>query len=132
MFRVSKLGSGCFEELTDGTVYYQSKHKYNYHYSYRPDLNIYTNGLQKIIVVSGLDDFVEVKETQVIKSKIINDFRGWSGNTFFELQNGQVWKQDRYAYKYFYSYRPDALIMKIDGYFVLNVKGKSIRVKRVK
>ena len=43
-----------------------------------------------IIVVDGLDDYAEITETTSIKSKIVNDFNGWSGDTIFELQNGQI------------------------------------------
>jgi len=119
-------------ELTDGTVYYQSSYKYNYSYSYRPLVKIYSNGFSKIIVVNGLDDFAEIEETNAIKSKIINDFKGWTGDTIFELQNGQIWKQSKYEYKYFYAYRPDAMIVKIGSNYVMTVKGKSIRVTKIK
>lgn len=119
-------------ELTDGTVYYQSTYKYNYCYSYRPLVKIYSNGLTKIIVVNGLDDFVEIEETNAIKSKILSDFKGWTGDTIFELQNGQIWKQAQYEYKYFYAYRPDAMVVKIGSHYVMTVNGKSIRVTKIK
>jgi len=119
-------------ELTDGSVYYQSSYKYNYSYSYRPNVKIYSNGYSKIIVVDGLDDYAEITETISIKSKIVNDFNGWSGDTIFELQNGQIWKQDRYKYKYFYAYQPTAIIIKIGSHYIMTVKGKSIRVKKIK
>ena len=47
-------------ELTDGTFYYQKNYKYAYNYSYRPTVGIYTNGYTKILVVDGMDDYVEV------------------------------------------------------------------------
>ena len=119
-------------ELTDGTFYYQKNYKYSYHYSYRPTVGIYSNGYTKILVVDGMDDYVEVEETTGFRSKIINDFKGWSGNSIFELQNGQIWKQDKYKYKYFYAYRPTATIVKIGSRHIMTVKGKSIRVKRIK
>lgn len=38
-----------------------------------------------------------------IVSRIVGDFRGWSGDTVFELENGQIWRQriaqKRYAYR---------------------------------
>jgi hypothetical protein len=119
-------------ELTDGTVYFQSSYKYSYHYSYRPTVKIYSDGYTKIIVPDGMNDYAEIEETTAIKSKIINDFNGWSGDTIFELQNGQIWKQDKYQYKYLYSYRPDAIIAKVGSHHIMTVKGKSIRVKRIK
>ncbi len=119
-------------ELTDGTVYFQSTYKYSYCYFYRPTVKIYSDGYTKIIVPDGMNDYAEIQETTAIKSKIISAFNGWSGDTIFELQNGQVWKQDKYQYKYFYSYRPDAIIVEMGSHHIMNVKGKSIKVKRIK
>jgi hypothetical protein len=119
-------------ELADGSVYFQSSNKYSYHYSYRPTVKIYSDGINKIIVPDGMNDYTEIEETLAIRSKIISDFNGWSGDTIFELQNGQIWKQDRYEYNYFYSYRPDAIIVKAGSNHIMTVKGKSIRVKRIK
>lgn len=123
---------GMVFPLMDGTYWYQTAYKYNYYYSYCPMVRIYQNGLTTILTVDGMDDYVEVQETTVIISRIINDFIGWSGDTIFELENGQVWKQDKYQYKYFYSYRPKAIIIKVGNKHILNVKGKKIRVKRIK
>ncbi|HAA01338.1 MAG TPA: hypothetical protein DIS90_14860 [Cytophagales bacterium] len=67
-----------------------------------------------------------------MKSKIISDFKGWTGDTIFEFQNGQIWKQAKYEYKYFYAYRPDAMVAKIGSYYIMTVKGKSIRVTKIK
>lgn len=119
-------------ELTDGTVYCQSVYKYHYHYAYRPNVKIYSNGSSEIIVPDGINDYVEVQQTTAIKSKIISDFNGWAGDTIFELQNGQIWKQDKYQYKYFYSYRPTAIIVNVGSHHIMTVKGKSIRVRRIK
>lgn len=119
-------------ELTDGTIYYQSAYKYHYHYAYRPNVNIYSDGTTMIIVPEGMDDYAEIQQTRGIRSKIVSDFTGWSGDTIFQLQNGQVWKQDRYKYKYFYANKPYATIVQIGSRFVMIVKGHSIRVKRIK
>lgn len=119
-------------ELTDGTVYYQSAYKYNYFYAYRPTVKIYSDGSTRIIIPNGMNDYAEVLETIAIKSRIVNDFNGWSGDSIFELQNGQIWKQDRYKYKYFYAYRPEALIVAIRNHHIMTVKGNSIQVKRIK
>jgi hypothetical protein len=48
---------------------------------------------------------------------------GYRSDQTFELTNGQIWQQSRYAYNYHYQYRPDALLdangssgrLKIDG-----------------
>lgn len=119
-------------ELTDGTIYFQKNYKYHYHYVYRPNVKIYNNGYSKILVVDGVNDYVEVEQTTAIKSKIVSEFNGWSGDTIFELQNGQIWKQAKYKYKYFYAYRPNALIVKVGSKYIMNVKGKTIQVIKIK
>ena len=119
-------------EMTDGSVYYQSGYKYSYHYSYMPRCQIFKENGRLLLKVEGMDEMVEVEETKAIKSRIVNDFKGWEGETVFELQNGQIWKQDKYKYKYFYAYRPDAKIVRIDNHFIMTVKGNSIRVRQLK
>lgn len=118
--------------LEDGTHWYQSSYKYAYHYAYCPRAKIYEKGSTRIIVVDGFNDYAEVQETSAIKSRIINDFKGWTGDTVFELENGQIWKQDKYQYKYFYAHRPRVIIVKIGSKHIMQVKGRSIRVKKIK
>src|SRR5688572_14166782 len=36
------------------------------------------------------------RSKMTIQSVIVSDFKGWAGNTLFELQNGQIWKQSQY------------------------------------
>ena len=102
------------------------------YYAYRPIVKIYSYGHTRIIVPLGMNDYAEIQETTAIKSRIVNDFTGWSGDTKFELQNGQIWQQDKYKYKYFYAYYPEAVILKIGSHSIMTVKGKSIRVRRIK
>lgn len=66
-------------ELSDGSVFYQSEYKYHYHYAYRPNVAIYSRMGQKIMIVDGMNDFAVVTETSAIKSRIVSDFKGWSG-----------------------------------------------------
>jgi hypothetical protein len=70
----------------------------------------------------------------VIESHIEGDFEGWSGDTIFKLDNGQIWQQDLYAYKYHYAYHPKMLIYKDGGRYKMKVDGveESIVVKRIK
>jgi hypothetical protein len=35
----------------------------------------------------------EDDETEVVRTRILGDFRGWAGQTSFTLANGQVWQQ---------------------------------------
>ena len=69
----------------------------------------------------------------VIETCIDGEFTGWSGDTLFELCNGQLWIQASYDYLYHYAYRPDVTIVSTDeGYrmFVEDVSD-SILVARV-
>lgn len=50
----------------------------------------------------------------VVQSRINGTFNGWDGDTIFELENGQIWKQRDYAYMYHYAYRPKVTIIKED------------------
>lgn len=119
-------------ELTDGTIWYQSRYKYHYYYAYRPKVNIYQKANICLIIVDGMDDYAEVTQTTGIKAVVVNDFNGWSGSTIFQLDNGQVWEQAEYSYMYKYEYLPEILIVEIDGINMLHIDGESIRVRRIK
>lgn len=119
--------------LVNGHYWIQKEYKYWYHYSYMANITIYQYNNRYYLTVDGQNHFVEVNLiSDVIKATIISDFNGWSGDTIFELDNGQIWKQNEYAYEYNYSYRPDAIIYS-DGFdYKLFVEGKSIGVKKIK
>jgi hypothetical protein len=69
-----------------------------------------------------------------IETTIAGEFEGWSGETIFKLDNGQIWEQAEYDYMYSYQYRPDVTIyltrsgcrMKIEG------EEETILVRRIK
>lgn len=69
----------------------------------------------------------------VIESRIDGDFEGWDGDTVFKLQNGQIWEQVSYAYRYHYAYSPGVLIYKTAGAYRLKVDGvdQTIIVRRL-
>lgn len=70
----------------------------------------------------------------VIESSIDGTFNGWTGDTIFKLQNGQIWQQSSYDYTYEYDYCPKVTIYKSGvGYKmkVDRVKG-TISVTRIK
>lgn len=63
------------------------------------------------------------------------EFTGWSGQTLFKLDNGQVWKQAQSGRVSFRKSNPVVTIRKgAFGSFRLSVEGlnKTIRVKRIK
>ena len=77
---------------------------------------------------------VETRTPSVIESEIDRDFNGWSGETIFELTNGQIWQQTEYDYEYEYAYRPAVTIYKTDTGYKMKVEGMedTIHVKRIK
>jgi|SRR5690606_28149228 len=119
--------------LYNGQYWMQKNYKYWYHYSYMASITIYEYKGSHFLIVDGQNQFAEVQLlTEVIKATIVNGFNGWTGDTIFELDNGQIWKQSEYDYDYNYSYRPDAIIY-FNGYdYKILVEGKSVGVKRVK
>ncbi|MEP5765764.1 MAG: hypothetical protein ABJ308_14310 [Halieaceae bacterium] len=73
---------------------------------------------------------------QEVLTRISGNFRGWSGETRFKLENGQVWQQRRQGnYKYFGESNPEVRISKnFMGFYRLEMveSGKSVQVKRIK
>ena len=72
---------------------------------------------------------------QQVQSRYDGEFTGWSGNTLFRLENGQVWKQAQSGRVSARATRPKITIKRgaLGGYR-MNVEGldDSIRVERVK
>ena len=69
-----------------------------------------------------------------IETRIDGEFEGWEGETIFKMQNGTIWQQASYAYKYKYAYSPKVLIFgKSDGtYMKVDGINDEIRVRRIK
>jgi len=119
--------------LNNGQYWIQKNYKYWYYYSYMASVTIYRYHNINFLTIDGQNQFVEVELlANVIKATIVNDFYGWSGDTLFELDNGQIWKQCEYNYDYNYLYRPNAIIYSIGYGFKIFVKGKSVGVTRIK
>lgn len=84
-------------------------------------------------MLEGYSQFIDITRiAEVYQGTITNEFRGWSGETIFELDNGQIWKQAEYAYHYSYSLRPHALVYMSRSGYKIKVEGESVRVKRLK
>ena len=76
---------------------------------------------------------VVVDET--IRSRIIGDFSGWTGDTRFELENGQLWEQRRPGRHRVTSSDPEVIIRKnLFGAWDLELvaDGASIGVRRLR
>ena len=73
-------------------------------------------------------------ETDQITSRILGEFKGWSGYTEFQLENGQVWKQSSEGLLIVRINNPTVTIKKsFFGTYNLNVEGvnSSIKVRRI-
>ncbi|WP_158208130.1 cell wall-binding repeat-containing protein [Dehalobacter restrictus] len=70
----------------------------------------------------------------VVESRIDGKFTGWTGDTLFKLQNGQIWQQSSYAYTYHYAYAPEVTIYKSGSVYKMKVDGvdQTINVVRLK
>lgn len=96
-------------------------------------LTLYTLSIIEL-VESKQHNTTTAKSERVIESRIKGTFNGWDGDTIFELQNGQIWQQDSYAYKYHYAYSPKVTIYRVNSRYKMKVEGVSdeIYVKRLK
>jgi len=133
-------GDSVFQ-LTNGQIWQQDEYDYTYHYSYRPQVTIFSVRSGCEMHVDGLGDTIRVRQlvpmfsgcSPAIESRIDGQFDGWEGDTIFQLANGQIWQQTQYAYKYRYKYRPTVTIFSASGGCTMQVDGvdRTIRVQRI-
>ena len=72
-------------------------------------------------------------ETNQITSRILGEFKGWSGYTKFQLENGQIWQQSSEGLLIVRINNPTVIIKKsFFGTYNLNVEGvnSTIKVRR--
>jgi hypothetical protein len=138
--------NGEIFRLADGSLW-EVKYEYEYLYEYYPDVVVCPSRGRLVVG----DKTLNVQQmaggrspsspgpqsgaTQaVIESRIDGEFSGWDGETIFKLQNGQVWQQSSYAYKYRYAYSPEVLIYRSGSVYKMRVKGVDgeIVVRRLK
>jgi hypothetical protein len=126
-------GDALFK-LTNGQYWLQAEYKYRYRYKYRPRIVITHTGNGYVMEVEGMDGSVRVRRTDAVESRIDGEFTGWSGETTFKLQNGQVWRQSSYAYWYHYAYCPEVVIYDAGAGYVLRLADDSncICVRRIR
>jgi hypothetical protein len=86
-------------------------------------------------VKKRVEDMFQRDAPDVIESRLIGDFDGWSGNTRFRLENGQIWRQSE----------PDTFVVRTKknpnvtirrgmfGGYLLKIEGynSSVKVERV-
>ena len=86
----------------------------------------------------GTEHAVQRKDQDKVKkitSRYVGEFEGWEGDTVFELENGQVWKQSESGRLSWRAINPEITIKRgMFGGYRLSVEGvnKSVRVVRLK
>ena len=73
-------------------------------------------------------------ETNQITSRILGEFKGWSGYTKFQLENGQIWQQSSEGLLIVRINNPTVSIKKsFFGTYNLNIEGvnSTIKVRRI-
>ena len=119
--------------LLNRQYWIQTVRKYWYYRSYQPSISIYKYNEVYYFLVDGQSEFVSVEQvTDVLEDTIVSEFTGWSGDTCFELSNGQIWQQDEYSYRYHHAFRPTAVIYSVGLGYKMMVEGEALRVKKIK
>ena len=126
--------------LADGSLW-EVQYEYEYLYEYYPSVVICPAKGLLIVDDESLDvralgggDAPPKGAGSLIESRIDGEFEGWDGETIFKLQNGQIWQQNSYAYKYKYAYSPRVLIFLDGGVYRMRVDGveDTISVTRIR
>jgi hypothetical protein len=124
--------------LDDGSIW-QIKQAQQYFYHYYPNVIICRSSDK--LIVKGKSLNVELlgspavrqpgKLPSMIESRIDGRFDGWSGETIFKLENGQIWQQASYANTPSRKYRPKVVITRTGAGFEMQVEGltASLRVQ---
>ena len=79
-----------------------------------------------------IDSFGQVNQGQTdkITSRILGQFDGWTGDTVFRLENGQVWKQSGNGFLKVSLNNPRVTIEEgVFAGFILSIEGYNSRVK---
>lgn len=68
-----------------------------------------------------------------VESRISGEFTGWTGQTTFLLDSGQIWRQAAFAYTYSYKFHPEVVIYKTAAGCRMTVLGvdSTILVQRI-
>ncbi len=101
-------------------------------------LNRYSRNLLQLATRNAAEEppqsTVQSRCSPAVESTLAGEFEGWSGETIFKLDNGQIWEQAEYAYTYSYSYGPEVTIYQVRGGCRMKVEDEdeTILVRRIK
>ena len=145
--QVSLIRLQCYDRLTQKPVVAQTAQTTQKKFRLRRNKNQATEEAREKsaadesteVVSQEIDQFGNERIAQVdeepdqITSRILGEFKGWSGYTEFQLENGQVWKQSSEGLLIVRINNPTVIIKKsFFGTYTLNVEGvnSSIKVRR--
>ena len=93
------------------------------------------NDIDESVETFGNERIAQVEdETNQITSRILGEFKGWSGYTKFQLENGQIWQQSSEGLLIVRMNNPTVIIKKsFFGTYNLNVESvnSTIKVRRI-
>ena len=145
--QVSLIRLQCYDRLTQQPTASQPTQTSRKKFRLRRNKNQATQEVRKESVTDQSTEVVSQKidqfgseriaqgdeEPDQITSRILGEFKGWSGYTEFQLENGQVWKQSSEGLLIVRMNNPTVTIKKsFFGTYTLNVEGvnSSIKVRR--
>ena len=159
--QVSLIRLQCYDRLTQEPVLNQSTDTTRKKFRLRRNKNQATEEVQKESVADESTDVVSKKssrtssvneidesietfgneriaqvedEVDQITTRILGEFKGWSGYTKFQLENGQIWQQSSEGLLIVRMNNPTVIIKKsFFGTYNLNVEGvnSTIKVRRI-
>ena len=126
---VIKTSSNRFYEITE-----KINQKVNLNQA--AEIKVYKDGKKYKISIQGIEKVMACNKLQeVIESNIDGDFKGWDGNTTFELVNKQKWQQDAPTPTIFANlYRPAVTIYLTSEGYKMKIAGLNedpILVKKI-
>lgn len=139
--------NGEIFKLSDGTIG-EVVAEYEYLYEYYPSVTVCPD--RSILLLKGkslgirllsspksklnVGKTLGTEASDIIESKIDDDFEGYDSGKIYKLRNGQIWEQTSARYRYRYKYAPNVIIFKRNGTYQMQVEGMddSVTVERIK
>ena len=130
-FRLRRNKNQATEEARNESVTDESKDVISQKSSGTSSVNEMDGSIERF----GNERIAQVEdETDQITSRILGEFKGWSGYTKFQLENGQIWQQSSEGLLIVRMNNPTVIIKKsFFGTYNLNVEGvnSTVKVRRI-
>ena len=130
-FRLRRNKNQATEEARNESVTDESKDVISQKSSGTSSVNEMDESIERF----GNERIAQVEdETDQITSRILGEFKGWSGYTKFQLENGQIWQQSSEGLLIVRINNPTVIIKKsFFGTYNLNVEGvnSTVKVRRI-